>query len=39
VEDAVRATLRESVAVDGTTVLPVGTELTVPSPKPKGRGA
>jgi len=28
VEDAVRATLRESVAVDGTTVLPVGTELS-----------
>jgi hypothetical protein len=28
VEDTVRATLRESVAVDGTTVLPVGTELT-----------
>ena len=28
VEDAVRATLRQAVAVDGTTVLPVGTELT-----------
>jgi hypothetical protein len=28
VEDTVRATLREAVTVDGTTVLPVGTELT-----------
>jgi len=28
VEDSVRATLRESVAVSGTTVLPVGTELS-----------
>lgn len=28
VEDSVRATLREAVAVDGTTVLPVGTEVT-----------
>jgi hypothetical protein len=28
VEDTVRATLREAVAVDGTTVLPAGTELT-----------
>jgi len=28
VEDTVRATLREAVAVDGTTVLPVGTEVT-----------
>jgi hypothetical protein len=38
VEDAVRATLRESVAVDGTTVLPVGTELTGTVTEAEGSG-
>jgi len=38
VEDAVRATLRESVAVDGTTVLPVGTELSGSVTEAEGSG-
>jgi hypothetical protein len=38
VEDAVRATLRESVAVSGTTVLPVGTELSGTVTEAEGSG-
>ena len=38
VEDAVRATLREAVKVDGTTVLPVGTELTGTVTEAEGSG-
>lgn len=38
VEDSVRATLRESVAVGGTTVLPVGTEVTGTVTEAKGAG-
>ena len=38
VEDAVRATLREAVTVDGTTVLPVGTEVTGTVTEAEGSG-
>jgi hypothetical protein len=38
VEDTVRATLRESVAVDGTTVLPAGTEVTGTVTEAEGSG-
>ena len=38
VEDTVRATLREAVSVDGTTVLPVGTEVTGTVTEAKGSG-
>jgi hypothetical protein len=38
VEDTVRATLREAVTVDGTTVLPVGTELTGTVTEAEGSG-
>jgi hypothetical protein len=38
VEDTVRATLRESVTVDGTTVLPVGTEVTGTVTEAEGSG-
>ena len=38
VEDTVRATLREAVAVDGTTVLPVGTEVTGSVTEAEGSG-
>jgi hypothetical protein len=38
VEDTVRATLREAVTVDGTTVLPVGTEVTGTVTEAEGSG-
>jgi hypothetical protein len=38
VEDTVRATLREAVSVDGTTVLPVGTEVTGTVTEAQGSG-
>jgi hypothetical protein len=38
VEDTVRATLREAVTVEGTTVLPVGTELTGTVTEAEGSG-
>jgi len=38
VEDSVRATLREAVAVNGTTVLPVGTEVTGTVTEAQGSG-
>jgi hypothetical protein len=38
IEDAVRATIRDAVAVDGTTVLPVGTEVTGTVTEAEGSG-
>jgi hypothetical protein len=38
VEDTVRATLREAVSVEGTTVLPVGTEVTGTVTEARGSG-